>query len=178
MPPSNPNPITILALITALASCATAQPTGGASSTGTAPATAATASSAAAESKLAEILGRYIVPDIQNWGNEGNVSVYFIDANRFNAFKAELDNGGEYRQTDSWTENRDWDRGRLFARLAVLPDGRLRLELCRANNSNNAYIYRKLTSGALGPKLQESLGKYMAPSIQDWEMMVLCPSIQ
>jgi len=119
--------------------------------------------------KLVESLGKYMAPEIQTWGNEGDVSVYLIDANRFNEFKAELDAGGEYRQADSWTDNnRDWNRGLLFARLGVLPDGRLNLDLGRADNSLVGYRYTKRTSGALGLKLQESLRKYMVPQMQNW----------
>jgi len=125
--------------------------------------------SAAVTPKLAETIGKYTAPEIQNWGNDGDVFVYYIDANRFNEFKAEMDNGGEYRQAGTWTENnRDWRRGLLFARVGIVSDGRISLFLCRANNSGVGYWYTKLTQAAMGVKLQESLHRYNAPSQEDW----------
>jgi len=119
--------------------------------------------------KLIETIGKFIVPEIQNW-NEGEVSVYYIDVPRFNEFKNELDKGGEYRlNADIWSEkNRDWWRDQSFVRLAVLPDGRLYLDTYRSNNTAIRYNYTKLTPVAIGVKLQESLRKYIVPIQQDW----------
>jgi hypothetical protein len=158
----------IAVIFLAMTGCVSTQ-TQNAMNTGSKAANGAAIAPSGFKSKLVESLGRYMIPAIQDWGNDGNVSVYYLDANRFNEFKAELDKGGEYRQADSWTNNnRDWEQGRLFARLGVLPDGKLQLGLFRANNSENGYRYTKLTSGTLGLKLQESLRKYMAPQMQTW----------
>jgi len=127
----------------------------------------ATGSPWALKPKLVEILGKYMVPSQYTWGDE-DVSVYNLDPNRFNEFKAELDNGGEYRQVESGTYNRDWEQGQLFARLVVRPNSRLSLELCRADNSVVGYNYTRITSGALGLKLQESLSKYIGPRHENW----------
>ncbi|MDR0550990.1 MAG: hypothetical protein LBG72_03105, partial [Spirochaetaceae bacterium] len=59
------------------------------------------------------------------------------------AFKAELDGGGEYQQVGTWTETRDWDKGVAFARFAIRPNGELHLDLCKADNSVLGYRYKK-----------------------------------
>jgi hypothetical protein len=96
---------------------------------------------------LDELLRKYMGPNLQTW-DEGTVNVYYLDPSRFNAFKAELDAGGEYTQIDEWTEeNRTWDRDRAFARWAVKSEGTSELDLCRADNSQDVYGYEPVSSG-------------------------------
>ncbi|GHU76852.1 hypothetical protein FACS189461_4900 [Spirochaetia bacterium] len=125
---------------------------------------------------LDESLQRYIGPQQQTWGPDNDrfdVDVYFLDPLRFEEFRAELEAGGEYQQTDSWSnDNRDFDRGKDFARLAVRRDGGFELELYREDNSRSGYRYEKAASNksraAIGPKLDASLRKYIGPNLQDW----------
>ena len=95
--------------------------------------------------KLDELLRKYAGPYPQRWDGEGKglTYVYFLDPLRFEEFKAELDAGGEYYQTDSRTSARNWDLGVTFARFAVRPDGRFQLDLCKADNSVIEYGYKK-----------------------------------
>ncbi|GHT68978.1 hypothetical protein FACS1894110_17590 [Spirochaetia bacterium] len=121
---------------------------------------------------LDESLRRYMGPEQQTWGDEA-VNVYFLDHLRFEEFKAELEAGGEYQQIDSWNDdNRDWERGKTFARLSVRRDGAVELDLCREDNSRSGYRYKKAASNgsraALGPKLDASLRKYIGPNLQTW----------
>ncbi|GHV93608.1 hypothetical protein AGMMS50268_41110 [Spirochaetia bacterium] len=94
---------------------------------------------------LDELLCKYAGSYPQRWDGEGKgvKYVYFLDSLRFEEFKAELDAGGEYYQTDSWNSTRDWDRGVTFVRFEVRPDGRFQLELCKADNSVIGYGYKK-----------------------------------
>jgi hypothetical protein len=63
------------------------------------------------------------------------------DSLRFNAFKAELDAGGEYNPVAIWTEkNRDWDRDKTFARWVVTPAD-FELWLYKKDNSLVRYTY-------------------------------------
>lgn len=145
----------------AVLACAT---TGGG---GTPPAPDEQAARLAAE--LDESLRKYSGPSVQTWNDEDAFTyVYYLDPLRFEKFKAELDAGGEYLQADSWTQkNRDWERGRAFARGAVRPDGRFQLELCTEDNSVIGYMYKKVPA-AQGQKLAESLRRHSGPSVQTW----------
>jgi hypothetical protein len=118
---------------------------------------------------LAEALGKYTAPEEQNWGED--VKVYYLDSFRFEGFRAELDAGGEYTLTGSeLTRTRDWHTGKSYARLGVFADGRLRLELLKEDNSTPTYEYKKnKASVAVGPKLAESLGRYLVPIQQTWD---------
>jgi hypothetical protein len=74
---------------------------------------------------LDKILRKYMAPQEQTWDNNGvkdaqYTYVYFLDPLQFEEFRSELDAGGEYRQSDSWTDdNQDRIGGRTFARWAV-----------------------------------------------------------
>lgn len=116
---------------------------------------------------LEEALGKYAAPEQQDWGGGKIAYVWLLDPQKFDAFKAELDAGGEFSQIDAWEETRDWWQGRLFVRWAQEPDGKYLLQLCKADNSVSAYRYEKKKSST--PKLQESLGKYLVPQEQDWD---------
>jgi hypothetical protein len=97
--------------------------------------------------KLDELLRKYAGPYPQRWDGEskGVTYVYYLDPLHFEAFKAELDAGGAYTQTESWTnKNRDWDRGKTFARWAVRPDGSFQLDLNKEDNSETGYRYTKV----------------------------------
>jgi hypothetical protein len=121
-----------------------------------------------------EALRKYIGPNPQNWGEDKVTYVYYLDPLQFDAFKAELDAGGEYYETGSRTEkNRDWEQGQTLARGAVRADGRFELQLGTEDNSVVGYTYEKLdpkkeSPVALGPKLEEALHKYMSPQAQTW----------
>ncbi|GHU97102.1 hypothetical protein FACS189483_02120 [Spirochaetia bacterium] len=124
---------------------------------------------------LDELLRTYMVPDLQTWGDGQEVTVYYLDPLRFEAFKAELDAGDEYIQSGNRDENRDWEMGKTFARFAVFSDGRLELDLCREDNSRSGYSYGKVFITALGfnpialrLNLEESLRTYMGPNPQTW----------
>jgi hypothetical protein len=112
-------------------------------------------------------------PNPQTWGDDDNpeeVDVYFLDYSRFAAFKAELDEGGEYVQNDDDDDDgfeRDWDTGKAFARLGKRPDASVLLTLAKADNTTFNYDYTKAT-GASGDKLDELLRKYMVPQRQTW----------
>jgi hypothetical protein len=121
---------------------------------------------------LEESLGRYAGPQVQNWDDQ-EVNVYFFDPLRLDELKAELDAGGEYAQDGSNEYNRDWEQGKTFARLAVRPDGRVQLDLCKDDNSVVEYRYKKVNPkkgslAALEPQSKESIGKYMVPQEQTW----------
>jgi hypothetical protein len=124
------------------------------------------------EFNLDELLRKYMGPNPQTWGDNDNreeVAVYYLDHSRFDAFKAELDAGGEYVQDDD-DENeftRDWDTGKEFARLGKKPDDRVQLTLAKADNSTLEYHYTK-NPQASGDKLDELLRKYMGPNPQTW----------
>jgi hypothetical protein len=124
--------------------------------------------------KLEESLRKYMVPQPQTWDNNGvkdkqDTLVYFLDPLHFEEFRSELDAGGEYLQSDNWTEDkRGWDQGRTFVRFAVRPDGRFELNLCNSDNSVIGYRYIKAPQ-AEGLKLYESLRKYMVPQEQIWD---------
>jgi hypothetical protein len=90
-----------------------------------------------------ELLRKYMGPEPQTWGKE-EVYIYYLDPLRFDEFKAELDAGGEYLESDSWTENRDWDEGLSFVQWAVRPNGEFVLRLCNADNSVIGYNYKKV----------------------------------
>jgi hypothetical protein len=116
---------------------------------------------------LEEHLRKYMGPSLQTWDDDEDVPVYFLDSDRFDAFKAELDKVGEYSQADEWTEDdRDWDRDRALARWAVKPDG-AELTLCRTDNSLEGYWYEPVSTGAK-PKTEELLRKYMGPNPETW----------
>jgi hypothetical protein len=95
--------------------------------------------------KLQESLRKYAGPREEKWGQyDKPVKVYFLDPLQFEQFKAWLDAGNTYSQTDSFTDNnRDWDRGVTFARWSVLPDGTFSLDLMKQNNSGVGYAYKK-----------------------------------
>jgi hypothetical protein len=94
---------------------------------------------------LDESLRAYMGPSPQTWGDLGNVSVYYLDPPHFEAFKAELDAGGEYTQTNSWTDkNRDWERGKTFAQWDARPNGEFELRLMKEDNSIVGYRYTKV----------------------------------
>jgi hypothetical protein len=120
---------------------------------------------------LEEHLRKYIAPEKQTWGegdNAEDVSLYFLAPDRFEAFKAELEAGGEYSITDdSWNDTRDWDTGMTFVRWAVKPNGRCDLELCKEDNSRVGYTYQEASSGAK-PKTEKLLRKYMGPKPEKW----------
>ncbi|GHV76951.1 hypothetical protein AGMMS49942_17720 [Spirochaetia bacterium] len=99
----------------------------------------------ASRQRLDQILLKYTTPQEQTWDGEGKAPtyVYSLDPARFEAFKAELDAGGEYAQTDTWTEKRDWERDKTFAQWAVRPNGEFDLRLCKADNSVLGYRYEK-----------------------------------
>jgi hypothetical protein len=115
---------------------------------------------------LEESLVRYAGAQEQMWDTE-RVPVYYLDPLRFDAFKAELDAGGEFRQFDQWTGTRDWEQGKTFARWAARPNGVFDLSLCTADNTEAGYRYRKV-SRAAGAKLAESLSRYVIPREETW----------
>jgi hypothetical protein len=95
--------------------------------------------------KLDNSLRKYMGPEPQRWGDDEKPTlVYFLDPLRFEAFKTELDAEGNYKQVDSWTGMRDWDKGTAFARFAVRPDGSFELELGKEDNSRIGYRYQKI----------------------------------
>jgi hypothetical protein len=95
--------------------------------------------------KLDEFLHKYAGPYPQRWDGEGKglTYVYFLDSLHFEEFKTELDAGGEYQQTGSWTKKRDSDKGVSFAQWAVRPKGEFVLRLSNADNSVIEYHYKK-----------------------------------
>jgi hypothetical protein len=129
------------------------------------------------EFKLEELLREYMGSEPQTWGDGDDaeeVEVYFLEYNRFDDFKAEMDAGGEYDQdgeVDDFT--RDWDKGKSFARLGKKPNDRVQLTLAKADNStsnynyNYNYNYTKNSQGS-GVKLDELLREYMGPNPQIW----------
>jgi hypothetical protein len=122
------------------------------------------------EFNLDELLREYMGPNPQTWGNDDNpveVDVYFLDHSRFDAFKAELDAGGEYvlDEDDDPKYTRDWDTEKDFARLGKRPGNRVQLTLANADNSTFDYYYTK-DEKASGDKLDELLRKYMVPEPQ------------
>jgi hypothetical protein len=98
---------------------------------------------------LDESLRTYMGPNPQTWDNNGvkdekDTLVYFLDSLQFEAFKAEIDAMDEYYEAESWSENdRDWDRGKTYARWVVRPDGRYELSLIKEDNSVDGYRYEK-----------------------------------
>jgi hypothetical protein len=99
----------------------------------------------ASGTKTEELFRKYMGQEPEFWDGEGKrlTYVYYLDPLRFEAFKAELDGGGEYQQTANWTEKRDWGKGVAFARWAVRPNGEFELRLCKADNSTLGYRYKK-----------------------------------
>jgi hypothetical protein len=116
---------------------------------------------------LNQLLRTYMAPRQENWGGDSVTYVYYVDPNRFAAFKAELDEGGEYHQTNTFQEERDWDTGKTFARWAERADGTFELDLCKADNFRIQYTYGKYSS-ASGQKLKNSLSNYMVPKVENW----------
>jgi hypothetical protein len=50
---------------------------------------------------------------------------------------------GEWYTADIWEENnRDWERGKTFARFVVRPDGDFETDICREDNSRTGYMYK------------------------------------
>jgi hypothetical protein len=124
------------------------------------------------EFKLDELLRKYMGPNPQTWGDDDHredVDVYFLDHSRFDAFKAELDAGGEYVQDENSRGEyiRDWDTGKSFARLGKRSNDTVVLTLANADNSTFDYDYTK-NPQASGVKLDESLRKYMVLNQQTW----------
>jgi hypothetical protein len=123
-------------------------------------------------------LRRYMGPQEQYWGDDDNrdeepTYVYYLDPKRFEEFKDELDALDEYYQDDDWTEDdRDWERGQTFARWAERPDGTFQLQLCKSDNTEIGYRYRKV--GAFVPVdyisggwvLEAEIGEPLA--LNDW----------
>jgi hypothetical protein len=98
-----------------------------------------------ASGQLDELLRTYMGPREENWDDDEIVSVYYLDPDRFEKFKAELDAGGEYYQADDWTnDDREWNQGRTFARWVVRPDGSFQLDLEKSDNSETGYWYKKV----------------------------------
>jgi hypothetical protein len=131
------------------------------------------------EFNLDELLRKYMGPQPQTWG-EGDdieeVEVYFLDPRRFDAFKAELDAGGEYQQTldddqqpSAWEWGpRDRNMGKAWVQWTVVSNGsRFQLDHYKADNSVFGYEYEKVP-GTSGLKLDELLRKYMGPQPQTW----------
>jgi hypothetical protein len=104
--------------------------------------------------KLDKLLSKYPGPDTQTWTHydddigdevpdEKDTLVYFLDPERFAAFKDDLDAAGEYFQVDYWPENRDWELGKTFARWVERPDGSFQLQHYKRDNSGIVYKYYK-----------------------------------
>lgn len=102
--------------------------------------------------KTDELLRKYMAANQENWGEwGGDVSVFNLDATRFNEFKAEVYAGGEYFPSGIQTErNREWERGKEFAQFIVHHNGKekdihggLQLRLCKSDNSVVSYKYRR-----------------------------------
>lgn len=125
-------------------------------------------STASGKLNLEESIRRYMGPRPENRdidGKKDTVYLYYLDPFRFEDFKAELDAGGEYVESGSWTnDNRDWEREKIFLRGVELPDGSFNLELCKLDNSVVGYNYKKVPE-ASRLKLDESLRNYMAPQV-------------
>jgi hypothetical protein len=124
------------------------------------------------EFNLDELLRKYMGPDPQTWGDDDHredVDVYYLDPSRFDAFKTELDAGGEYVQDneDEHEYTRDWDKGKTFARLTKKSNDRVQLTLAKADNSTLDYDYTKNTQTSW-VKLDELLRKYMSPNPETW----------
>jgi hypothetical protein len=99
-------------------------------------------SSAPLAPKFAEVLRKYIAPKPETWDGE-KVDVYYLDPLLSKKFKAELEAGGEYKQTGSWTEKRDWMKGLSYAQWAVHSNGAFLLELANKDNTQIYYEYKR-----------------------------------
>jgi hypothetical protein len=115
-----------------------------------------------------EALRKYMAPEQTTWG-EGKVLVYYLDPLHFEDFRAELDAGGEFIESEHWTETRDWDKDKTSVRFAEQPDGKLRLEFQDGDNTNITYRYTKVSKTSPRVKLDESLRKYTWPRPQTWD---------
>jgi hypothetical protein len=119
--------------------------------------------------KLDELLRKYMGPQMAIDKGGGYKYYYILDPFRFEAFKSELDAGGEYKQYNVYSEeHRNFDQGLTYADFTVFPDGRFRLLLCKADNFYIEYNYNKV-SGASGRITDELLRKYMGPEPQFWD---------